>query len=576
MKIGTRLWFSFTAMFVIMVAIVVTAMMQMDVMDAASKNVNRSSVNIQHALEVDDAINAMRRFQLNALVIADGERLKELERVAATGDAAVKKSAELEKFQRSADSKKLTADLRALLDKYVKGNDEAMRMVKEGKSLDLVKDLVQGDLRKAQRAAGVVTQEFIKLQESRKEVRLKEAETAMAQAQKTMYTLLAAALIAAIVIAILITRSITRPMALAVTAVERVADGDLTREIASGRTDETGQLLAAVKRMQQGLRGTVGKIKGASDTVGNAAREISQGNSDLSSRTEEQASALEETAASMEEMTATVSQNAENARNANKLAADASITAVRGGQAVRDVVGTMSGISDSSKKIGDIIGVIDGIAFQTNILALNAAVEAARAGEQGRGFAVVASEVRSLAQRSAAAAKEIKQLIGDSVAKVDAGSKQVEAAGKTVDEIVDSVKKVSALVAEIAAASQEQAQGIEQVSETVTQLEKVTQQNAAMVEQASAASASMEEQAVQLVQVVSAFTLDGRGQSAAPAASATPVHRSRAAQANPKRTAAGTDTALTKAHGSGNLAKLPSRAGGGAKGGGKGDGWEEF
>jgi methyl-accepting chemotaxis protein len=244
--------------------------------------------------------------------------------------------------------------------------------------------------------------------------------------------------------------------------------------------------------------------------VGTASREIAQGNTDLSTRTEEQASALEETSASMQQMTATVGQNAQNAKKVNELAAQASGVAAKGGEVVREAVGTMNGITQSSKKIADIIGVIDGIAFQTNILALNAAVEAARAGEQGRGFAVVASEVRSLAQRSAAAAKEIKDLITDSVSKVDAGSRQVNDAGRTMEEIVASVKKVTTLISEITAASQEQAQGIEQVSETMTQLEKVTQQNAAMVEEASAAAGSLEEQSRELASAVGAFTLAAR------------------------------------------------------------------
>jgi methyl-accepting chemotaxis protein len=257
--------------------------------------------------------------------------------------------------------------------------------------------------------------------------------------------------------------------------------------------------------------------------VNTASREIAQGNSDLSTRTEEQASALEETSASMQQMTATVGQNAQNAKKVNELAAQASGVAAKGGEVVREAVGTMNGITAASKKIADIIGVIDGIAFQTNILALNAAVEAARAGEQGRGFAVVASEVRSLAQRSAAAAKEIKDLITDSVAKVDAGSRQVNDTGRTMEEIVASVKKVTSLIAEITAASQEQAQGIEQVSETMTQLEKVTQQNAAMVEEASAAAGSLEEQSKALSSAVSVFQLSAEQVSVKPVEPKKPV-----------------------------------------------------
>jgi methyl-accepting chemotaxis protein len=305
-------------------------------------------------------------------------------------------------------------------------------------------------------------------------------------------------------------RRIVRPLENAIAVAGRIAGGDLTSEVKVSGRDETAALLRALRDMNASLRRIVGEVRGGTDMVTTASREIAQGNTDLSARTEQQASALEETSASMQQMTATVGQNAQNAKKANELAAQASTVALKGGEVVREAVSTMSGISQSSKKIADIIGVIDGIAFQTNILALNAAVEAARAGEQGRGFAVVASEVRSLAQRSAAAAKEIKDLITDSVGKVDAGSRQVNDAGRTMQEIVSSVKQVSGLIAEIAAASQEQAQGIEQVSETMTQLEKVTQQNAAMVEEASAAAGSLEQQSGALSSAVAEFKLDAQ------------------------------------------------------------------
>ena len=321
----------------------------------------------------------------------------------------------------------------------------------------------------------------------------------------------------AALIALFISRSIIVPVGEAVRVAEALAKGDLTQKVESGSKDEIGRLMHALKGTVAQLASIVGRIKETSDMVGTASREIAQGNTDLSTRTEEQASALEETSASMQQMTATVGQNAQNAKKVNELAAQASGVAAKGGEVVREAVGTMNGITESSKKIADIIGVIDGIAFQTNILALNAAVEAARAGEQGRGFAVVASEVRSLAQRSAAAAKEIKDLITDSVGKVDAGSRQVNDAGRTMEEIVASVKKVTSLISEITAASQEQAQGIEQVSETMTQLEKVTQQNAAMVEEASAAAGSLEEQSRALASAVGAFTLDVQHTFAAPA-----------------------------------------------------------
>jgi len=304
-----------------------------------------------------------------------------------------------------------------------------------------------------------------------------------------------------------LTLSITRPLSTAVNISRRVAGGDLSGEVEVRSRDETGQLLQALQDMNNNLRGIVTNVRSGTDTIATASSEIATGNLDLSSRTEQQASALEETASSMEELISTVKQNADNARQANQLAVSASEVARQGGGVVGQVVDTMGAINDSSKKIVDIISVIDGIAFQTNILALNAAVEAARAGEQGRGFAVVASEVRSLAQRSAAAAKEIKVLISDSGEKVGTGSKLVEQAGVTMDEVVASVRRVTDIVGEISAASQEQSMGIEQINHAITQMDQVTQQNAALVEQAAAAAAAMQTQADGLAQLVSVFNL---------------------------------------------------------------------
>jgi methyl-accepting chemotaxis protein len=309
------------------------------------------------------------------------------------------------------------------------------------------------------------------------------------------------------ILAYVISRSIVRPLARAVEVAETVATGDLNADIRVESRDEMGQLMQALKNMNANLAKVVGEVRTGTETIATASGQIAAGNQDLSSRTEEQASSLEQTAASMEELTSTVKQNADNARQANQLAVSASEVAVKGGNVVSQVVDTMGSINASSKKIVDIIGVIDGIAFQTNILALNAAVEAARAGEQGRGFAVVASEVRSLAQRSAAAAKEIKTLIGDSVEKVEEGSKQVAEAGRTMDEIVGSVRRVTDIMGEITAASQEQTSGIEQINQAITQMDQVTQQNAALVEEASAAAQSLQEQAGSLVQAVSIFKL---------------------------------------------------------------------
>jgi methyl-accepting chemotaxis protein len=340
----------------------------------------------------------------------------------------------------------------------------------------------------------------------------------------------AATVLLGMVVAIWLSRNIVAPLGFAVRVAKRVAEGDLTAQVEVRSKDETGQLMAALKDMNASLIDIVTRVRSGTDTIATASTEINAGNQDLSSRTEQQASSLEETASSMEELTSTVKHNAENARQANQLAATASENAVRGGEVVAQVVSTMGSINESARRIADIIGVIDGIAFQTNILALNAAVEAARAGEQGRGFAVVASEVRNLAQRSAAAAKEIKTLIGDSVEKVETGSRLVDQAGATMEEVVGSVKRVSDIIGEIAAASDEQRAGIEQVNQAITQMDQVTQQNAALVEQAAAAAGAMQDQAAELAGLVGTFRTGNEGQRAAvkPALAARPVSASRA------------------------------------------------
>jgi methyl-accepting chemotaxis protein-1 (serine sensor receptor) len=331
-------------------------------------------------------------------------------------------------------------------------------------------------------------------------------------------------------------RAIMEPLQQALSVAGRIANGELDHSIRIERNDELGELLNALRGMAEKLSQIVGDVRVTSDSVSTAAREIAAGNDDLSQRTQEQASALEETASSMEEMTSTVKQNADNARQANQLAVGARTQAEQGGQVVAMAVSAMGEINASSRKIADIIGVIDEIAFQTNLLALNAAVEAARAGEQGRGFAVVAAEVRNLAQRSAGAAKEIKGLIADSVEKVRAGSSLVDESGMTLTEIVDSVKKVTDIVAEIAAASQEQSTGIEQVNKAITQMDEVTQQNAALVEEAAAASRSAEEQGQKLVEVMRFFRTGSAGSSAsAPAAAPRRKPASRSTRIAPPR-----------------------------------------
>ncbi|CAJ0737105.1 Methyl-accepting chemotaxis protein II [Ralstonia edaphis] len=340
-------------------------------------------------------------------------------------------------------------------------------------------------------------------------------------------------------------RSITVPLMRAIEQAEHITQGDLTHTIQVDRADETGRLLHALQRMQDSLQKMVGQVRSGSDSIASATQQIAAGNADLSQRTEQQASALEETASSMEELTSIVRQNADNARQASTLAGNASDIAVKGGEVVGRVVDTMAGINDSSKKIADIIGVIEGIAFQTNILALNAAVEAARAGEQGRGFAVVAGEVRSLAQRSATAAKEIKELISDSVGRVENGTTLVAEAGSVIDEVVVAVKRVTDIMGEISSASDEQSAGIEQINQAVTQMDEGTQQNAALVEQAAAAAMSLQEQASGLRQAVAAFRVQaGTQANVAPAVS---VAARAAAKPAPKAKAAPRRAAKPKA-----------------------------
>ena len=327
-----------------------------------------------------------------------------------------------------------------------------------------------------------------------------------------------------------LTAGIVGPIRAAVGVAETVAAGDLSHQIDASARDETGALLRALRHMNDSLSTIVTDVRSGTDTIAMASREISAGNMDLSGRTEQQASALEETAASMEELTTTVRNNADNVRQANTLSIAASDVAVQGGAVVSQVIDTMGAIHVASRKIVDIIAVIDGIAFQTNILALNAAVEAARAGEQGRGFAVVASEVRTLAQRSAAAAKEIKELIGASVEQVEAGTRLVDRAGATMEDVVTSIRRVTDIMADITTASEEQSGGIEQVNQAIGQMDQATQQNAALVEESAAAAASMQEQAARLAQVVSVFKLD---------ASMTPPAAAAASSAAAVRPAAG-------------------------------------
>jgi methyl-accepting chemotaxis protein len=392
------------------------------------------------------------------------------------------------------------------------------------KKADEAYALLRNEFRPIQKAWWDKLRELKALEEKQNVDAAAAAEKAYASARALMLTIGAIALLVSVAAAILITRSVVRQLGgepdYAVTVAGRIAAGDLTVAIDT-RDGDTSSLLYAMRAMRDSLASIVGQVHASTATIASATSQIASGNMDLSSRTEQQASSLEETASSMEQLTSTVKQNADNARQANGLAVSASEVAMKGGAVVSQVVGTMGSIDASSKKIVDIIGVIDAIAFQTNILALNAAVEAARAGEQGRGFAVVATEVRNLAQRSAAAAKEIKVLIDDSVQQVGAGAKLVDQAGATMKEIVDSVKRVTDIMSEINLASVEQTSGIEQINHAVMQMDDVTQQNAALVEEAAASESALQQQAASLAEVVSVFTL-GAGVGAPAAAPPIP------------------------------------------------------
>jgi len=436
-----------------------------------------------------------------------------------------------------ADAGATTAEEKALLEQIGQQAALAAPFYKQAQELalsqqqDQAYQLLRYKFRPVQKKWWDLIRELIALEEKQNTEAVAQAETAYDSARNQMLMVGALALLCSVAAAWLITRSVVRqlgcePEQAAAIAAE-IAAGNLTVPIHTRRGDEHS-LLHAMQAMRDGLTRIVGQVYTSSDTIASAAGQIANGNLDLSSRTEQQASTLEETASSMEELTSTVRLNTDRARQANGLATSASDVAAKGGAVVAQVVDTMAAIDTSAHKIVDIIAVIDSIAFQTNILALNAAVEAARAGEQGRGFAVVASEVRTLAQRSAAAAKEIKELIGDSVDKVQAGNKLVEQAGATMNEVVSSVKRVTDIMSEIMLASQEQSAGIEQINDAVTQMDDVTQQNAALVEEAAAAAQAMQDQANSLNQVVSIFRLANVTQHA-PAATVTPLGRHKAA-----------------------------------------------
>ncbi|MGY1490315.1 methyl-accepting chemotaxis protein [Methylobacillus pratensis] len=510
-KIGTRLGAGFAAVLLLMVVMVAFGLAQLASVGGTAKRVVEAELKKERmtAEWVSNATqNGLRT--LAAIKTPDAAMYEMyIKQIAETVEENNGLRQQLEALLVNPEGKAKFADAKEKAGAYGTVRDRLLQLRKEGAEASLIDKEVQEVFLPLRKAYFDSMNELLKFE---RQV-IDEAGADIQQVKNSSSVLLLVIGVVAVVLGAFfawrLSLGITQPLAKAVQLAETVAAGDLTSSLVVDSKDEIGQLLNALKSMNDNLARIVGEVRGGTETIATASSQIASGNLDLSSRTEEQASSLEETASAMEELTSTVKQNADNAQQANQLAASASGIALQGGEVVDQVIATMQSISDSSKRIADIIGVIDGIAFQTNILALNAAVEAARAGEQGRGFAVVASEVRNLAQRSANAAKEIKGLITDSVESVDAGSRLVEQAGATMRDVVQSVQRVTDIVSEISAASHEQSTGIEQVNQAIGQMDEVTQQNAALVEEAAAASQSLQDQAASLAQAVSVFKVSG-------------------------------------------------------------------
>ena len=509
--ISRRLSLGFGFLMLLMVAMAGIGISQLAHLNGQMKDVlYQKYPNTVMAGDIIDQLNLVARSVRNVLLLKDPQQIQsENDRIVGAEKAIAQQLTKLDKQLTDAPSRTLLASVLTAQKKYLEKRDKVLALVASGNKEPAI-DLLISDVRPVQSAYMGAVDKLILQQNLMMQAAGNTVEQTYDTASNLLIGLAAAGLLLAAAIAYTITRSITIPLNRAVTVAQTVAAGDLTSQIDASGSDETAQLLDALKTMNDNLQVIVRQVRNGTDTIATASTEIANGNLDLSSRTEQQAGSLEETASAMEELTSTVRQNADNARAANQLAVSASAVATQGGNVVGQVVNTMESISASSKKIVDIISVIDGIAFQTNILALNAAVEAARAGEQGRGFAVVASEVRNLAQRSATAAKEIKILINDSVEKVGNGSKLVEQAGATMDEVVTSVKRVTDIVSEISSAGHEQSNGIEQINQAILSMDQTTQQNAALVEQAAAAAQSLQDQASHLSTVVRVFKLDER------------------------------------------------------------------
>jgi len=509
LNIGARLGMGFAIVLALMAAMILLAVARFNsVGEATDKILHKDWVKADAAATLNATTRANARRTMELFFVTDKEQLARVHQAIDNNKKIVGDSlATLDNLVYSPEGKALLTKIKEARVAYVASFSKVDRLLQEGKRDEATQALTGETLPAIDLLQGHV-KTITELQRKLVEASGAEIEQHLAFTRHLMYGVGMAVLLIGAAFAWWLTRSITQPINEAVKIAETVAAGDLTSRIEVTYRDETGKLLGALRSMNESLVKVVGTVRASSDSIATGSGQISTGNLDLSQRTEEQAANLQQTAASMEQLSSTVKTNSDTAIQAAQLATSASAVAVQGGVVVGQVVGTMQQISTSSKKISDIIGVIDGIAFQTNILALNAAVEAARAGEQGRGFAVVAAEVRSLAQRSAAAAKEIKTLINDSVEKVDIGSRQVDEAGRTMDDIVRQVKRVNDLLGDISAATSEQTMGIGQVSDAVVQLDQVTQQNAALVEESAAAAQSLNHQANELVKAVATFRLD--------------------------------------------------------------------
>ncbi len=509
LKISTRLAGMFAVLIAALLAVVAVAWSQLAAVGAQTSEITDNwlpSVELVNQLDTD--IAKARLIELRHVMAADAGAMataeKTMEELQRSLDK-LKKS--YEPLISSPEERKLYEELLAGRKRYLQQTEKIFEASRKNDKEKAVA-LLGGESLQLFLATSETLQKLVDINGKGARVSSSTAKQIESNARIVLIAAATLAVVFAVLAAVWLIRSITRPLKQAVDAADRIAHGDLSGRIEAQYGDETGQLLSSLQRMQQSLVATVGTVRQSAEGVASASAEIASGNNDLSTRTEQQASALEETAASMEELGSTVRQNADNARQANQLAVNASTVAEQGGQVVSEVVETMKEINASSGKIADIITVIDGIAFQTNILALNAAVEAARAGEQGRGFAVVAGEVRNLAGRCAEAAKEIKGLITTSVAQVEQGSALADKAGTTMIEVVNAIRRVTDIMGEISAASVEQASGVGQVGEAVTQMDQATQQNAALVEEMAAAASSLKSQAGDLVNAVAVFRLE--------------------------------------------------------------------